>query len=80
MVDAGTIAPAVDRFTEPIPYSHMITLARVGEQTDILGESPLWDEIAQALWWVDIRRAAAATSTRSTMRPGGSIRGRCRTS
>jgi len=58
MVDAGTIAPAVHHFTDLIPYSHMTTLARVGEQTDILGESPLWDEIAQALWWVDIRRPA----------------------
>lgn len=31
---------------------------RVGEQTDVLGESPLWDERAQVLWWVDIRRPA----------------------
>jgi sugar lactone lactonase YvrE len=36
----------------------MTTLARVGEQTDILGESPLWHEIEQALYWVDIRRPA----------------------
>ena len=36
----------------------MAALTRVGDQTDILGESPLWDEIAQALWWVDIRRPA----------------------
>ena len=34
----------------------MAELARVGTQTDILGESPLWDERAQALYWVDIRR------------------------
>jgi sugar lactone lactonase YvrE len=33
-------------------------LIRVGDQTDILGESPLWDEHAQALVWVDIRRPA----------------------
>ncbi len=36
----------------------MAELARVGTQTDILGESPLWDERAQALYWVDIRRPA----------------------
>ncbi len=31
---------------------------RIGTQTDILGESPLWDERAQCLYWVDIRRPA----------------------
>jgi sugar lactone lactonase YvrE len=36
----------------------MATLMRVGHQTDILGESPLWDERAQRLYWVDIRRPA----------------------
>jgi len=36
----------------------MATLARIGTQTDILGESPLWDDRAQALVWVDIRRPA----------------------
>lgn len=36
----------------------MTELTRVGEQTDILGESPLWNEIEQALYWVDIRRPA----------------------
>ena len=36
----------------------MTALARVGEQTDILGESPLWNELEQALYWVDIRRPA----------------------
>ena len=36
----------------------MTALARVGEQTDILGESPLWNEVEQALYWVDIRRPA----------------------
>jgi sugar lactone lactonase YvrE len=35
-----------------------MTLMRVGEQTDILGESPLWNEREQALYWVDIRRPA----------------------
>ena len=34
------------------------SLSRVGDQTDILGECPLWDEQAQALYWVDIRRPA----------------------
>ena len=29
--------------------------ARVGSQTDLLGECPLWDERLQCLWWVDIR-------------------------
>lgn len=33
-------------------------LTRIGTQTDILGESPLWDERRQALYWVDIRRPA----------------------
>ena len=31
---------------------------RIGDQTDILGESPLWNEDEQALYWVDIRRPA----------------------
>jgi len=31
---------------------------RIGTQTDILGESPIWDERAQCLYWVDIRRPA----------------------
>jgi len=33
-------------------------LERVGTQTDILGECPLWDDTAQCLYWVDIRRPA----------------------
>lgn len=33
-------------------------LRRIGEQTDILGESPLWHEGQQALYWVDIRHPA----------------------
>ena len=36
----------------------MAELARVGDQTDILGESPLWNEREQALYWIDIRRPA----------------------
>jgi sugar lactone lactonase YvrE len=31
---------------------------RVGDQIDLLGESPLWNEREQALYWVDIRRPA----------------------
>lgn len=31
---------------------------RVGAQTDILGECPLWDDTDQCLYWVDIRRPA----------------------
>ena len=34
------------------------SLSRVGDQTDILGECPLWNERALALYWVDIRRPA----------------------
>jgi sugar lactone lactonase YvrE len=36
----------------------MAELVRVGDQTDILGESPLWNEREQALYWIDIRRPA----------------------
>lgn len=35
-----------------------MTTRRVGTQTDILGESPIWSEAEQALYWVDIRRPA----------------------
>lgn len=31
---------------------------RIGTQTDVLGECPLWDDSAQCLYWVDIRRPA----------------------
>lgn len=33
----------------------MTDILRVGSQTDILGESPVWDVREQALYWVDIR-------------------------
>lgn len=33
-------------------------MRRIGDQTDILGECPLWNEREQALYWVDIRRPA----------------------
>ena len=36
----------------------MTALRRVGTQRDILGESPVWDAEASALFWVDIRRPA----------------------
>lgn len=45
-----------------LPYSARMQsidqLSRVGVQRDILGESPLWDEHAACLWWVDIRQPA----------------------
>lgn len=41
-----------------MPEAAPAALVRVGDSTDILGESPLWDERAQCLWWVDIRRPA----------------------
>ena len=31
---------------------------RIGKQTDILGECPLWNEDEQALYWIDIRLPA----------------------
>ena len=31
---------------------------RIGTQTDILGESPVWDDKAQCLYWLDIRQPA----------------------
>ena len=31
---------------------------RIGSQTDILGESPIWDDRTQCLYWVDIRQPA----------------------
>lgn len=34
------------------------TLRRVSTQTDILGESPVWDDRLQRLYWVDIREPA----------------------
>jgi len=33
-------------------------LRRIGTQRDILGESPVWDDRAQVLYWVDIRKPA----------------------
>ena len=33
-------------------------MRRIGEQVDILGECPLWNEREQSLYWVDIRRPA----------------------
>ena len=43
-----------------MPHTHDLPggLRRVGDQTDILGESPIWDERAGCLYWVDIRRPA----------------------
>ena len=44
----------------------MAELVRVGDQTDILGESPLWNELEQALYWIDIRRPALRRFDSST--------------
>ncbi len=41
----------------PVPYISTQP-ERIGTQTDILGESPLWDDQAQCLYWLDIRRPA----------------------
>ncbi len=41
-----------------IDQSAIETLRRIGPQRDILGESPVWDDRAQCLYWVDIRRPA----------------------
>ncbi len=35
-----------------------MNVTRIGQQRDILGESPLWDDEEQALYWVDIRLPA----------------------
>lgn len=35
-----------------------MSFRRVGTQRDILGESPVWDDLDQALYWVDIRQPA----------------------
>ena len=42
-------APVRDSSTQP---------ERIGTQTDILGESPLWDDQSQCLYWLDIRQPA----------------------
>ncbi len=50
------VAPSIPGMPHhpPLPEG----LRRVGDQTDILGESPIWDAQAQCLYWVDIRRPA----------------------
>ena len=48
---AMTIAAVPTTLAQPHP-------ARVGTQTDLLGECPLWDERLQCMWWVDIRAPA----------------------
>lgn len=44
--------------TRAAQIARMNSCRRVGNQTDILGESPIWDEREQALYWVDVRRPA----------------------
>ena len=39
----------------PAPAIHPV---RIGTQSDILGESPIWSEQDQALHWIDIRLPA----------------------
>ena len=39
----------------PAPAIHPV---RIGTQSDILGESPIWSEQEQALYWIDIRLPA----------------------
>ena len=51
MLTATTTSCAATRETRISPE-------RIGEQTDILGESPLWDDLQQCLYWIDIRRPA----------------------
>lgn len=46
--DAAMTIAAAPALGQPQPR-------RVGTQTDLLGECPLWDERLQCLWWVDIR-------------------------
>ena len=36
----------------------MNSYRRIGDQIDILGESPIWHEGEEALYWVDVRRPA----------------------
>ena len=57
-IAANRIPPQRRRALASPPMAAAPLLTRVGDQTDILGESPLWDERAQALFWVDIRRPA----------------------
>jgi sugar lactone lactonase YvrE len=35
-----------------------MAISRIGSQRDVLGESPIWSTVEQALYWVDIRRPA----------------------
>ena len=56
---AGGARAAYDRAVlATAPASTPPAIERIGDQRDILGECPLWDERAQCLWWVDIRAPA----------------------
>ena len=46
----------------------MTTPVRIGAQTDILGESLVWDERTQCLYWVDIRLPAIRRLTHASGR------------
>ena len=57
-IAANRIPPALPSPLASLSMPAVPLLTRVGDQTDILGECPLWDERAQALYWIDIRRPA----------------------
>src|ERR1700693_1327344 len=48
----------VNRHDNSSPRPAMKPYRRVGDQIDILGESPIWNERELALYWVDVRRPA----------------------
>lgn len=48
----------MNQITDPPTLHTRHALQRVGTQTDVLGECPLWDAAAQCLYWVDIRLPA----------------------
>ena len=58
-VSGDTLAPTTSS-NSSVGASPLLAegMVRVGTQTDILGECPLWNESEQALYWVDIRAPA----------------------
>lgn len=47
--------PAAQNLREPFMTEHIktVTATRVSRQPDLLGESPIWDDRLERLWWVD---------------------------
>ncbi|TMV04232.1 SMP-30/gluconolactonase/LRE family protein [Ruegeria sediminis] len=43
-------------------------MLRIGDQRDILGECPVWDDQSETLWWVDIRCPAIRRYDPTTLR------------